>query len=245
MAQTYHTIGAADTLSASRVKIQENDDAQKSSFSGTAVPSSPAPVAGQLFFDTDTPAAGSLNIYDGSAWRVVLPSCDVNGGGLLLKSGGTMTGGIAMGTQKVTGLGTGTSAADATTKAQVDAKELAVVMYIGDVAATTNRNFWLGGPAMTVTSIALTTQTTHATHASNHWTFQVENKTQTEDLYATAKTTNSSGGTAITADTTYNLGTLQNADIAANDVLQLTVTKGSSAVDLDELVVLMTYTVAV
>jgi hypothetical protein len=43
-----------------------------------------------------------------------------NGNDYLLKSGGTMTGEIAMGGQKITGLGAPTAAADAVTKAYVD-----------------------------------------------------------------------------------------------------------------------------
>ena len=55
----------------------------------------------------------------------------------LPKSGGTMTGAIAMGTSKITGLGTPTDAADAATKAYVDALGEGLHIHASVVAATT------------------------------------------------------------------------------------------------------------
>jgi hypothetical protein len=52
-------------------------------------------------------------------------------------SGGTMTGAIAMGTSKITGLGTPTDAADAATKAYVDALGEGLHIHASVVAATT------------------------------------------------------------------------------------------------------------
>ena len=55
----------------------------------------------------------------------------------LALAGGTMTGAIAMGTSKITGLGTPTDAADATTKAYVDAVTEGLHIHPSVVAATT------------------------------------------------------------------------------------------------------------
>ena len=52
-------------------------------------------------------------------------------------SGGTMTGAIAMGTNKITGLGTPTDSTDATTKAYVDAITEGLHIHAAVVAATT------------------------------------------------------------------------------------------------------------
>ena len=58
-------------------------------------------------------------------------------GNKLSLSGGTMTGAIAMGTSKITGLGTPTADADATTKAYVDAVAEGLHIHASVVAATT------------------------------------------------------------------------------------------------------------
>ena len=50
----------------------------------------------------------------------------------LPKAGGTMTGAIAMGTNKVTGLGAPTAGTDATTKTYVDAGDALQVLKAGD-----------------------------------------------------------------------------------------------------------------
>ena len=55
----------------------------------------------------------------------------------LALAGGTMTGAIAMGTSKITGLGTPTDAADAATKAYVDALGEGLHIHASVVAATT------------------------------------------------------------------------------------------------------------
>ena len=58
----------------------------------------------------------------------------------LALTGGTMTGEIAMGTSKITGLGDPTNPQDATTKAYVDNKVLTGTVAITD--ATWNGNTW-------------------------------------------------------------------------------------------------------
>lgn len=54
--------------------------------------------------------------------------------GALQKTGGTMSGAIAMGNNKITGLAEGTNAADAVTKAQLDAAALGALTPSGSVA---------------------------------------------------------------------------------------------------------------
>lgn len=76
-----------------------------------------------------TATATELNILDGATLSTaelnyvdgVTSSIQTQLDAKLPKSGGTMTGAIAMGTNKITGLGTPTDAADAATKAYVDA----------------------------------------------------------------------------------------------------------------------------
>lgn len=79
--------------------------------------------------DGVTASASELNILDGATLTTtelnyvdgVTSAIQTQLDGKLDESGGTMTGAIAMGTNKITGLGTPTDAADAATKAYVDA----------------------------------------------------------------------------------------------------------------------------
>lgn len=67
MSQTYTLLLAAGTLQTDRTTINNMLEALRSSFSGSADPSSPAPVAGQLFFDTDD---NKLYCYDNTGTPV-------------------------------------------------------------------------------------------------------------------------------------------------------------------------------
>ena len=79
-----------------------------------------------------TATATELNYVDG-----VTSAIQTQLDGKLDESGGTMTGNIAMGTNKVTGLGTPTDATDAATKAYVDAVTQGLHIHPSAVTATT------------------------------------------------------------------------------------------------------------
>jgi hypothetical protein len=102
--------------------------------------------------DGVTSTAAELNILDGATLTVtelnyvdgVTSAIQTQLDGKLDESGGTMTGNIAMGTSKITGLGAPTDAADAATKAYVDAAveglhvhEAARVAVNGNIAIAT------------------------------------------------------------------------------------------------------------
>ena len=70
---------------------------------------------------------------------------------------------------------------------------------------------------------------TAASDAGNKYDFQVANLTQTNNLLASAKSTN---GAEIAANTVYDLGPDQNRQVAANDVLELQITKTGAPTDL-------------
>lgn len=70
---------------------------------------------------------GRLERWNGTAWEALdvvasaaAAAAQSTADAALPKAGGTMTGAIAMGGAKVTGMGTGTAAGDAVTKAQLD-----------------------------------------------------------------------------------------------------------------------------
>jgi hypothetical protein len=97
--------------------------------------------------DGVTSTAAELNILDGVTATTaelnyvdgVTSAIQTQLDAKLALAGGTMTGAIAMGTSKITGLGTPTDAADATTKAYVDA--VAEGLHVHEsVRATSNTN---------------------------------------------------------------------------------------------------------
>jgi hypothetical protein len=95
--------------------------------------------------DGVTSSAAELNILDGATLSVtelnyvdgVTSAIQTQLDAKLALAGGTMTGAIAMGTSKITGLGTPTDAADAATKAYVDALGEGLHVHASVVAATT------------------------------------------------------------------------------------------------------------
>jgi hypothetical protein len=95
--------------------------------------------------DGVTSSAAELNILDGATLSVtelnyvdgVTSAIQTQLDAKLALAGGTMTGAIAMGTSKITGLGTPTDAADAATKAYVDALGEGLHIHASVVAATT------------------------------------------------------------------------------------------------------------
>lgn len=243
MSQTYGMpIDGADTLTASRTNINSAFDALLTSFSGGSAPGSP--VLGQIWLDTST-TPDSLKIYDGSSFVTIASDITTAGGGNLPTSGGTMSGAIAMGSNKITAVDDGTNAGDAVNLGQVDARERVALVRIGDVSATGNYPIWCGAPAVTLTEINVVVQTAITGDNTNYWGFAVYNQQDAADVLAADRETTVSGG-GFSALTSESLGSFASGKAAldADDVLQLQITKTASAADLDELLVSIKYTVA-
>lgn len=232
------TIASSDTLSASRAVINANFAALQDNFSSAPA----APITGQLVRDTSGTDLLKIRNAANSAYVTLFPDIETAGGGLLPTAGGTMTGAIAMGTNKITGMGDATAAQDAVTKAGADARVIAVPVLIGTLSATDNKYLFIAGTGtMTIVDVVLVTEASIASDATNHWTFQVQNLTAAVALRSAAKDTN---GAAITANTAYALGLDQNLTPASAAVLQLQCTKFSAAGDLTELMAVVRYKVA-
>lgn len=75
MSQVFTETLSQDSLTQSKEDIENSLDALRSSFSGTSRPTSPTPVAGQFFYNTDTSV---WELYDGSSWSVI-PAPDGSG----------------------------------------------------------------------------------------------------------------------------------------------------------------------
>ena len=228
MSQTFTTLTGSLTGSTLWPILNDNQSAQRSSFSGTTAPTSPTPVEGQLFAKTDT---NVLQVYGGASWVTIVPDYTAAGGGLLPLTGGTMSGSIAMGANQITGVANGTAATDAINKQQADALRFSSTVFIDGLAATANHVLWVAPAACTIVDVKLLSGTsTTGSGAGDNYTFNVRNVTQAEDLRSAAKSTN---GAEITLEVVYALALDQNlTGIAANDVLRLTVVKTGSPTSL-------------
>ena len=189
-----------------------------------------APLDYQLWVDSDA-SPRTLNIWiPSTGWVSInadVTTADLSDTSYLALTGGTMTGAIAMGTSKITGVGNATAAQDAMTKANYDARKKASGTTIDGIAATGNWPLFVGPEASCVISdvIIVSDTATTASDGTNNYTFQVRNITQSLDLRAAVKSTN---GAEIGLKIAYALGLDQNLTIAANDVLEFQVVKNAA-----------------
>ncbi len=95
-----------------------------------------------------------------------------------------------------------------------------------------------------IDQVQIVSDTAVAANDTNYYAFQVQNLTQAEALLASAQTTQSTGGTAITADAAYTLDPDQNQVIDDGDVIELQITETGVATDLTgaEILVVVEYT---
>lgn len=236
------TIVIGDSANAALLtKCVNNFAALQVDFASATAPASP--LAHQIWVDTSgSPVVVKRRNAANSAWVVQSPDVSVAGGGLLPLTGGTMSGAIAMGATKVTGLANGTASGDAINKGQADARVHVATCYVGTLSATDNKYLVVVGTGTwTIVDVGIVSETGVASHATDLWTFQVRNLTASVNLRSSAKSTN---GAAITADTYYALGLDQNLSPSSGAVLQIQITKGGSAGPLTETLAVVRYTIA-
>lgn len=117
-------------------------------------------------------------------------------------------------------------------------KNKAVHTLLGQIDATDQKRIFVAPCKCYVKDVWLITETGAALHGTAYHSFQVKNVTQTLDLMAAA-VSYLTGGTAITADTPYKLTPDQNNLLAAEDVIELDITKVSTPTALEECSVIL------
>ena len=106
------------------------------------------------------------------------------------------------------------------------------VITLDGWADTDQRYLFVAPYDCTIDQVWLVSDTTHAAHDTNYYSFQVQNLTAAAALLSSAQTTRITGGTAITADAPYALNPDQNATISDGDVLELQITGAGTPVTL-------------
>lgn len=232
-----------DSWADAYAKLNDDLEALWSLQAGATAPTNPPTYL--LWLDTSGSPVLALKINTGTpsvpVWVTLMANVAVAAGGLLPLSGGTMTGPINMGSQKVTSLASGTASADAVNKGQVDAHVQTHVVHLGTLSATDEKFCFVAPANCTILSASIVSELAVASSATDYWTFQIRNLTAGVNLAATAKTTN---GAAISADTAYALTTDQNLSPATGAVLEFQATKTLNPNNLQELLLVLTYRIA-
>ena len=111
------------------------------------------------------------------------------------------------------------------------AKTKVAAINIGGIANSgQNDHVFVAPSACTITNLTIVSDTaTTGSNGSNNYTFQIANRTQTNNLLSAVVSTN---GNEIAADTAFDVTPDQNATLAANDVLELVITENGTATDL-------------
>ena len=92
---------------------------------------------------------------------------------------------------------------------------------LGSVAATGNAYVFTTNRPVYIERIDLVSSTGIATSDTDYWSLQARNVTGAVNLLAAARTTETTGGFVVTADTIWSITPTQNQTLAAGDVLQL------------------------
>ena len=169
---------------------------------------------------------GTVDGIDISARDAVLTSTTTTANNALPKAGGTMSGAIAMGTQKITGMGDPTAAQDAATKAYVDGSSASSSFIITDdtsSASIINNGETLDfrGSGIATTSIS----------SNDRLTITVPTQTLTTVTTAGATTTNAITVGSLTVDSiTINQNNISTNNTNANLVL---LANGTGIVEVD------------
>ncbi len=106
------------------------------------------------------------------------------------------------------------------------------VVYSPGWDGTIQRYVFVAPYDCNIDQVQIVSDTAVAASDTNYYAFQIQNLTQAGALLASAKTTQATGGTAITADAAYTLDPDQNTVIDDGDVIELQITETGVATDL-------------
>lgn len=239
MSQTFNVpMAGSVTLASSRGILNDALEALRSSFSGASAPTSPAPVAGQVYLNTSD---SFVYIYTGSAWVKLAGPLGATAGTVLANGSVAFTAPQSMGSQKLTNLASGTATSDAINKGQVDAQRSVLAVRIGTISATLDAFVFAMGANAVISDVAILTTASLTSSGTDRWTVQLRNLTAAANLLSAAYDTDVDGD--FTADARNALTPDQNLAITAGHVLEVQFTKFGSIGNLTDVVVLVEYTV--
>lgn len=242
MSQTFSVPMASSlTLASARGVLNDALEALRSNFSGATAPTSPAPVAGQVYLNTSD---SFIYVYTGSAWVKLAGPLGASSGGAVLADGSVpFTAAQSMGSQKLTSLASGTAANDAVNKGQVDARRAVSVVRLGTINASTDAFVFALGAAATISEVSLATTASLTSSGTDKWTVQVRNLTAGVNLCSAAYDTDVDGD--FTADARSPLGVDQNQSITAGHLIEVQFAKNGSIGNLTDVAILVEYVVPV
>lgn len=240
----------ADNINVVLQKFYDYVSALDSTFSGASLPTS-SPYRVAVVTGGATEAMSIYNQTSG-AWKTLFPDTKSTYGGLAAASAGAFT------TAAPTSAVAASAATDLVRKGEVDNRNISFVVRLGTISATAT--FFLYGCQVVtkIVAVKLLSSTALAINATNYYTFEVFNVTDSVYLQTgtgpAAPTGNRltastfTGGTAITANTLYDLALNQNlgdlsTTLAAGKVIQLIVTKTGAPASLTEVAVEVTVSV--
>ena len=118
------------------------------------------------------------------------------------------------------------------------------VVNLVDWDGTAQRYVFVAPYDCKIDQVQIVSDTGIAASDTNYYAFQVQNLTQAEALLASSKSTEATGGFAVTADIPYTLDPDQNTVVSDGDVIELQVTETGVATDLTtaEVLVVVEYT---
>ena len=226
----------AYSVAAALVKIIANFAASWSLQSGPTAPANPPTYL--LWLDTGAAPVLKLKFNNGTpsvpAWVEVTPDMATAGGGLLKLAGGTMSGPINMGSQRLTNLGTATATTDAPTVAQVNGHVQTAIIRIPGFNASVDEPVLVAPAGFTLLKAWVICDTaTAGSGAGTRWDFQLRNVgvagAGTTDMLTAAFTTN---GSELAANDSKDLGAIANPSMAEGEGMLFRVTKTGSPTSL-------------
>lgn len=240
----------ADNANTVFQKIDDYLSALDSTFSGASLPTASAYRIAVVTGGATEP----MSIYNqtSGAWKTLFPDTKSTYGGLVAGTAGAFT--TAAPTSAVAASGS----TDLVRKNECDNRNITFTIRLGTLSATASFFLYACNVVTKIVAVKLVSDTARAVNGTDYWSFGVYNVTDAVYLQSgtgpAAPTGNRltastyTAGTAITANTPYDLALNQNqgdlsTTLAAGKVIQLIVTKTGAPPSLAEVAVEVTVSV--